>query len=317
VRTPLYALAPALPVALTLIACGSSGARDDANLPPAHLLPASRSSHVAVVVMENKERSEVMGSSDAPYLTSLANRYASPSKFYAITHPSLPNYLALTGGRTFGITDDCTDCNVSGSSIADQLEHAGYSWKAYMQGIPHACYRGAEAGNYAKKHDPFMYYNRIRTSRRRCNKVVRFRNLQRDLRKGRLPAFVWITPDLCHDTHDCSIKTGDGFLRHLVPALLREIGPHGFVIVTYDEGESDAGCCGVASGGRIATVLAGPDVRRHAKGPGTYTHYSTLRTIEDAFGLPHLGHAGGAPSLAPLFTQAPRVHAAGGPRRQR
>ena len=82
-RTPLYALATALPLALVLIACGSSGARNDSNLPPAHLLPASRTSHMAVIVMENKERSEVMGSSEAPYLRSLAKRYASPSRFYA------------------------------------------------------------------------------------------------------------------------------------------------------------------------------------------------------------------------------------------
>ena len=306
-RTPLYALATALPLALVLIACGSSGARNDSNLPPAHLLPASRTSHMAVIVMENKERSEVMGSSEAPYLRSLAKRYASPSRFYAIRHPSLPNYLALTGGSTFGITDDCTDCSVGGSGIVGQLESAGYSWKAYMQGMPHACYRGAEAGSYAKKHDPFMYYDRIRTTRRRCNRIVRFGNLSQALRKGRLPAFVSITPDLCHDTHDCSIRTGDGFLRHLVPALLREIGPHGFLVLTYDEGESDAGCCGVAHGGRIATVLAGPDVRRHATGPGSYTHYSTLRTIEDAFGLPHLGRAADAASLGPMFKTTPRI----------
>lgn len=257
--------------------------------------------------MENKEARHVLGTRDAPYLTKLAKRYAAPRHLFAVRHPSLPNYLALLGGRTFGVTDDCTDCNVAGSSLVDQLEQRGYSWKAYMQGMPHDCHRGAESGVYAKKHNPFMYFNRIRNNSTRCHRIVRYRRLRDDLRAGRLPDFAWVTPDLCHDTHDCSVRTGDEFLANLVPALLRELGPHGFLVVTYDEGESDAGCCGTAKGGRIATVLAGPDIRRGATGPGVYTLYSVLRTIEDAFGLPPLARAAHAPSLAPLFTRPPSV----------
>ena len=275
-------------------------------MPAPRLLPASPTSHVALVVMENKERGDVVGSPGAPYLTGLGRRYAAPNRSFAIRHPSLPNYLALVGGRTFGITDDCTGCHVTGFNLADQLERHGYSWKAYMQGMPHRCYRGAEAGSYAKKHDPFMYFKKIADDPVRCRRVVRYRRLRDDLRASRLPDFVWVTPDLCRDTHDCSVRTGDRFLANLVPALLREVGPHGFVIVTYDEGQSDSGCCGYAHGGHVATVVAGPDVRRGATGPGPYTHYSVLRTIEDAFGLPHLGRAGDTASLAPLFRRAPR-----------
>ena len=267
--------------------------------------------------MENKEASEVLGSSEAPYLTNLARRYAAPRSFYAITHPSLPNYLALIGGRTFGITDDCTDCNVSGAGLAGQLEQGGLSWKAYMQGMPEDCFKGDGYGAYAKKHNPFMYFDRIRTVRRRCHRIVRYGRLRDDLRRGRLPDFVWISPDLCNDTHDCSVRTGDRYLANVVPDLLREIGPHGFVIVTYDEGESDRGCCSLATGGRIATVIAGPEVRRGATGPGVYTHYSTLRTVEDAFGLAHLANAAdpATASFASMFTRAPRLgrsSAAGG-----
>ena len=140
--------------------------------------------------MENREYGGVIGSGSAQFTKRLAHRYALATHFFAVSHPSLPNYLALTGGSTFGITDDCTDCSVGGSGIVGQLESAGYSWKAYMQGMPHACYRGAEAGSYAKKHDPFMYYDRIRTTRRRCNRIVRFGNLSQDLRKGRRRAGV-------------------------------------------------------------------------------------------------------------------------------
>src|SRR5256885_4175962 len=110
-----------------------------------------------------------MDSSSSTYVRSLAKRYAVPSKMYAIRHPSLPNYLALIGGDTFGIDSDCTSCRVGGASLVDQLEGAHRSWKAYMEGIPERCFKGGESGGYAKKHDPFMYFDRIRDSSARCS----------------------------------------------------------------------------------------------------------------------------------------------------
>ena len=306
VRLPLAALAVVL-VAAAIAACGAAKPGPTLALPPPSSLPRSTSSHVIVVVMENKSYSQVMNSSSSTYVRSLAKRYAAPSKMYAIRHPSLPNYLALIGGDTFGITSDCTSCRVGGTSLVDQLESAHHSWKAYMEGMPRTCFEGAEHGSYAKKHDPFMYFDRIRNDNGRCSHVVRYKRLERDLKEGRLPAFGFITPDLCHDTHDCSVGTGDRYLSHVVPALLRELGPHGILFVTWDEGSSDRGCCGVAHGGRIATIVAGPGVTRGARGSSSYTHYSTLRTIEDAFGLPALRHAAGARPFDALFTHAPRI----------
>src|SRR5436305_5902934 len=100
-----------------------------------------------------------------------------------------------------------------------------------MESTPRTCIKGEEHSSYAKKHDPFMYFDRIRNDSSRCRHVVRFKHLEKDLKEGTLPDFAFITPDLCHDTHDCSIGTGDRFLSHLVPALIRELGPHGFVVV--------------------------------------------------------------------------------------
>jgi hypothetical protein len=246
---------------------------------------------VVVLVMENKSYTEAMGARSSTYLRSLARRYAAPASLFATRHPSLPNYLALTGGDTFGVTSNCTSCHVRRTSLADQLDAARYTWKAYMEGMPKRCFKGATHGGYAKKHDPFMYYDAIRGSGARCARVVPYRELGNDLRRSRLPDFAFITPDLCNSTHDCSVGTGDRFLAHLVPALLRELGPHGILFLTWDEGSSNRGCCGVPGGGRIATVVAGPDVARGARGAGQYTHYSILRTVEDAFGLPRLRHA--------------------------
>jgi phospholipase C len=249
--------------------------------------------------MENKEYGEVIGKPAASYVNRLARRYALATNFYGIRHPSLPNYLALTGGATFGVTSDCTTCHVRAKNLVDELESAGISWKAYMESMPEPCYRSASADGYAKKHNPFVYYDSITKNRRKCSKVVPYPELATDLRRGRLPTFVWITPNECNDTHDCSMKTGDRYLAHLVPPLLHELGPHGVLFLTWDEGSSDRGCCKRATGGHVPTIVAGPDVRAGERSSVPHDHYSILRTIGDALRLPPLGQAA-CPCTKPL-----------------
>ncbi len=307
-RPILALLAAAL---LTVCGCGAARPGRALSLPAqASALPASASSHVVVIVMENEEATDVIGSSEAPFVNRLARRFALATHYFGVAHPSLPNYLALTGGSTFGISSDCTDCTVSATNLVDQLEAAKVSWRAYMEDLPHACDTTAGTGGYAKKHDPFLYYRDVYLNPGRCRKVVPYSRLGTDLRSGRLPTFVWITPNLCDDWHDCPLRQADSYLSRIVPALLRELGPHGALFLTWDEGSSDAGCCaGQASGGRVATVVAGPDVRRGASSALAYDHYSLLRTIEDALRLPHLRFAG-SPATRPLdalFARVPRL----------
>jgi phosphatidylinositol-3-phosphatase len=276
--------------ALGLGGCGSSagGLRVTAPAPEAR-----GASHVFVIVMENKEVGDVIGSPTSPYVNSLARRYASATSFFGVRHPSLPNYLALTAGTTFGVDTNCTDCQQSGESIVDQLEAAGVSWKAYMGGMPGACFKGPFAGQYAKKHDPFMYYRNVADRPARCAKVVPESELAGDLRAGRLPTFAFLSPGLCDDSHDCPVDAGDRYLSRTVPPILSALGPRGFLVLTWDEGVSDAGCCaGLAQGGRIPTVIAGTRVKPGAQVGVPATHYSTLRLIEDALRIPRLRHAG-------------------------
>jgi hypothetical protein len=249
--------------------------------------------------MENEEYGDIVGSHDTPFINRLARRYALARQMYAVTHPSLPNYLALTGGSTFGIDSDCTDCSIRATSLATQLERARIPWRAYMEDLPHPCFTGAGAGDYAKKHDPFVYY-RPRTG---CQNVVPLTRLAADERAHALPRFIWITPNLCHDMHDCDPATGDRFLSRLVPPLLAALGRNGLLILTWDEGSSDDGCCRLASGGHIATIVAGPGARAGARFSTPTDHYSTLQTVEDLLGLPRLRGAACTctPSLAPLL----------------
>jgi hypothetical protein len=264
---------------------------------------------VVVIVMENAEYGEVIGARAAPYVTALAHRYGVASASFAMTHPSLPNYLALTSGSTHGISSDCTSCGVSGQNIVDQLERAGLSWRAYMEDLPRPCFTGAEAGEYAKKHDPFAYYGDIVRSAARCGRIRGFGALASDLRGGHLPAYAWITPNLCNDGHDCGVAAGDRFLARTVPSLLSELGPDGLLLLTWDEGSSSAGCCGGAAGGRVATVVAGPRVRPGARDTRPVDDYGVLGTIEEVFGLPTLGGAADPRSgrLSSLFTSFPHI----------
>jgi phosphatidylinositol-3-phosphatase len=299
------AIAPlAAALLAVLAACGSAGQAlpVQTRLSPVARPAAGPLAHIAVIVMENHEYGDIIGSSSAPYINSLARRYGLATGAYAITHPSLPNYLALTGGSTFGISSDCTDCTVGATSLVDQLEQAHLSWRGYMEDLPAPCFTGASAGEYAKKHDPFAYYTRIASSPRRCANIVPLTRLSADEHAARLPRFLWIAPNLCHDMHDCPVSTGDRFLSGLVPPMLRALGPGGVLFLTWDEGSTNAGCCRLASGGHVVTIVAGPGVRPGARLARPSDHYSVLQTIEDLLGLRRLRGAACActTSLEPL-----------------
>ncbi len=296
---------------LALASAGCGAAKPGAPLALGRLasLPRPAGSRVIVVVMENAEYAEALA---APFTASLARRYGLATQSYAIAHPSLPNYLALTGGSTHGIESDCSDCSVAAANLVDQLQAAGVSWGAFLEDVPAPCFRGASAGAYAKKHNPFAYYDDVVGVPARCRRLVGFGALAAALRAGRLPTFTWITPNLCDDGHDCGVAGGARFLARTVPALLSQLGPHGFLVLTWDEGSSSAGCCaGAAAGGRIATIVAGPDVVRGGRSARPLDHYGVLASIERALRLPLLGGAADprSGSLAPLFAEGrvPRV----------
>ncbi|HEX3692040.1 MAG TPA: alkaline phosphatase family protein [Solirubrobacteraceae bacterium] len=299
----------AIAIAASLLAACSSARPGGAVAAPASVA-AQKRSHVIVLLMENEEATSVLGNPQAPYANSLIRRYGLATRSYAIAHPSLPNYLALTSGSTHGIGSDCTDCTVSAANIVDRLEAAHTSWKAYMEGLPHPCFEGAQAGGYAKKHDPFMYYDDVASSPARCRHIVGFGALSSDLRVGTLPTYAWISPNLCDDGHDCGVSGGDRFLTRTVPSLIRALGPHGFLVITWDEGASDQGCCGgVAAGGRVATIVVGPDVRPGARLSQPLDHYGVLATVESALGLAPLAAAADPAngSLQGLFTRPARL----------
>jgi phosphatidylinositol-3-phosphatase len=249
-------------------------------------------SRIMVIVMENHEYDEIIGRPSAPFLNQLALQSALAANYHSVTHPSLPNYLALTGGSTFGFSgSDCGTCSVSARNLVDELEAAGISWKAYMEDMPVPCSSATSSGGYFRRHDPFMYYRDVADNPARCRNVVPASELTRDLADHTLPRFVWLSPNICHDMHSCGTYTGDQYLASIVPKLLAQLGPHGILFITFDEGDTNAGCCRIAAGGHILTLIAGPGARGGARSLVPYDDYSLLRTIEDLWGLPRLRYA--------------------------
>jgi hypothetical protein len=272
--------------------------------PPPAVAALPAFSHIFTIVMENEESSSVVGNPAAPYINGLANRYGLATNYYAVSHPSLPNYLALTAGSTFGISSDCTTCYVGAVNIADQVEASGRSWRAYMEDMPSPCYTGAWSGNYAMKHDPFMYYNDIRNNPARCaSHVVPFSQFSGDLSSGRVANYVFITPNMCHDMHDCPVSTGDAWLQSVVPSITSSTAFQngGVLFITWDEGSSGAGCCGDSWGGRVVTLVISPLSIAGYRSGIAENHYSLLRTIEDSWHLGHLGAAGSSALMREYF----------------
>jgi acid phosphatase len=259
------------------VACGESSAGRG---------PIPRFDHVIVVVLENESQSSVTGNAHAPSFNDFAERYAVLSHYGGVAHPSLPNYLALISGSTHGIRSDCTTCIVSGRNLADSLDHAHLSWKAYAEGLPRPGFTGAFAGRYAKKHVPFLYFKDIVSNPARRRHVVRFRRFWSDLAASALPSFSLVVPDLCHDMHDCSVATGDrwlgGFLR---PVLRSPEMENGVIFVVTDEPED------ARPGAPVPALALGPLVKPNSRYSARTSHYGLLRTIEDAWGLPRLGHS--------------------------
>jgi hypothetical protein len=273
--------------AVLLLVAGCSGEpASKASKPSAQpVFTAPEFQRAVVVVFENHDRSGIADNAAASTFKAYASRYASLPGYRGVAHPSLPNYLALVSGSTRGISSDCTDCVVHGRSLADTLAVAGKTWKTYAEDLPYPGFTGGSSGRYVKKHDPFLYFRDVARSPARRNRVVPFTRLGRDLARHQLPDFSLVVPNLCNDMHDCSVATGDAWLKaHVVPLLRSPELRGGVVFVLFDEGTSDTG-----GGGRIAALALGPTVRRDSRFTRATNHYGLLRTIEDAWRLPRLG----------------------------
>ncbi len=250
--------------------------------------PAPRAwDHVVWIVMENQNYDAVAGSPSAPYLNTLARDCGLAIDYHAITHPSLPNYIAMTSGGTQGIYGDGPPAdNATGApSIFSEL---GADWRLYAESMPRPC-TSWDSGSYAVRHNPAVYYTGLASTCARNN-----RPLPRHLTLAR---FTFVTPNLCHDMHDCSVASGDAWLAAFVPKVLSTSAYRSgrtAIFITWDENDGDAG-------NQVPLIALAPSIAHGARARMRYDHYSLLRTTEDMLGLPPQGAAAWAPSLRAAF----------------
>jgi phosphatidylinositol-3-phosphatase len=282
-RSPRVVASVVACLAATL-AVGASPAQ--ARLPRLH--------HTWVFVMENHSLGQILGhSAQAPFLNRVAHRHRVATRFYAPSHPSLPNYLAMISGSTHGCSSDRCTGGFLGPTLAGQLSARGLGWRGYFEGLRHRGYVGGNRGQYVRHHNPFAYFRSVTSNARERGHLWPFRAFARGLHNP--PALTYVVPNNAHNMHDGSIRAGDRWLAHWVTRVMHSGGyRHGGVIfIIWDEGHNDrSGCClpGI-HGGRIPLFIISRHSVANHRLTAPRTTYSLLRTLESGFRLPHLGLA--------------------------
>jgi hypothetical protein len=241
-----------------------------------------------VIVMENRSFETAIG---LPYVASLAGRFAVATNYHSISSPSLPNYLAMTSGSTWGVHDDAYRV-LPAQGLGDQLTQAGVSWRVYAEGFTGDCV--ASPYPYAVKHNPFAYFGSS------CPpNIVPFGQLATDLSGNSMPRLAWIIPDLCNDGHDCQSARANQWLSDVVPGILASASwrRSGAMFLTWDE-------AGDVSSNRVPLIIAAPKLAAIAIAE-YYDHYSLLATVEDSLGVPRLGNAAAARPFTDLLPPPP------------
>ena len=255
--------------------------------------------HVVWIWMENHTYSQVIDNGRAPYASSLAHQCGTVTRYSTVGSPSLPNYVGATSGSTQGITDDAAPSAhpVATDNLFRQVRAAGGTERSYEESMPGPCAL-ASSGRYAVKHNPAAYYVGP-TDRQACVADnlplggAQGGALAADLASGSLPSFSFVTPDLCNDSHDCSVGTGDAWLQQWLPRIFASPAYKSgrtAIFVVWDEYTP------------VPNIVISPTTAPGSVSAVAVDHYSLLRTTEEMLGIPsHLGRAGAAPSLRAAF----------------
>ena len=240
--------------------------------------------HVFWVLEENTDYASVTTSS-MPYLMGLAAQYGLATQYYANTHPSIGNYLMLTGGQIITNNDSYSGPAIAADNIVRELTAAGKSWKLYAEDLPSAgdVQMGVDNGTYTSRHNGLVYYTDVQNDPLKAQHVVPFTQLATDMAAGALPNYGFIEPNLCNDAHDCGLDVADSWLQANVAPLLAnpQFQQDGLLIVTFDESSGD----NTHGGGRVTLVMIGPKVKRGFQSTTLYQEPSLLRFTLKTLGI--------------------------------
>ncbi len=265
-----------------IVGCGAAAAATGGALP--------RPDHVVIVIEENKSFSNVIGNRAAPYINELAGRGALFAQSYALVHPSQPNYIMLLAGSSLGVTGDGLPRHLpfTAPNLGAELIAKGLSFRGYSEDLPETGFAGRKAGDYARKHNPWVNWQDAPANAIPATCNLPFAAWPADL--DRLPTVAFAIPNLQHDMHDGTIAQGDAWLKAQLDGYVRWAAAHNSLLVfTFDEDDGH-------ENQRIPTLFVGPMVR-----PGRYeqriNHYNVLRTIEEFYGLAPSGAAANATAI--------------------
>ncbi len=274
---------------------------------------------IFIIVMENHNWSDILGSSSAPYINGTLLPMASYCDNYfdnpKMVHPSEPNYIWLEAGDNLGITSDAdpsTNFQTTTDHLVTQLKTAGVSWHAYEEDMPIGTCPVTSVGNYAAKHNPMVFFTDVSgnppssTATECIAHEFPYTQLAMDLGAGAVAQYNFLTPNLCNDMHNAcaplndEIKQGDMWLSTEVPKILasQAYKNGGALFITWDESEITESPIGMIV---LSPLAKGGGYVSHLK----YYHSSTLRSVEEVFGVPLLRDAANQYNLSDLFTTYP------------
>jgi hypothetical protein len=256
-----------------------------------------------VIMMENETYTSVIGNRVLPYLNgTLAGHYPVLQQAFAVGHPSLPNYLELLSGSTWGVNSDCAPgpgCQGE-TSLPNQLDQAGIGWAGYMESMPVAGYPGGDTGGtdgygnefYVRHHNPFVFFPSLVGEL--STHVKPMTSMATDLNSTNPPAFVWVTPNMLDDMHDGPLSTGDTWLSEQIPLIQssRWYRQSGVIVLLWDEGQaSDASGIAGGNGGHVAGIVISQTLYGGAPDGTPIDDAGILRSIEKTYGLAYLNDA--------------------------
>jgi acid phosphatase len=238
---------------------------------------------------ENHSYSDIIGNtSQAPYFNKLASEGALLTSSYAVSHPSEPNYMALFGGSTFGLSSDACPTNEgSTANLGSELLAAQYTFKGYSEGLPSTGSTTCSSGKYARKHSPWVNFSNVPKS-----DSLPFTSFPTDY--STLPSLSFVIPNLSDDMHDGTITQADTWLNNNLSAYATWAQSNNSVlIVTWDEDD-------YTENNQIPTIVVGQPVKS-----GQYTenvnHYNLLATLEQIYGVNEVGNSSGAAVISDIW----------------
>jgi phosphatidylinositol-3-phosphatase len=272
---------------VSLVSCDESASVNPGGTPQGAAQPLPHYDHVVVVIEENHSYSDIIGSSDAPYINSLAQQGALFTDAHAVTHPSQPNYLALFAGSTFGLTSDDCPQSFSSANLGGELIAQGLTFTGYSEDLPAAGDTSCTANDYARKHNPWVNFSDVPADSNQP-----FSNFPSDY--SQLPTVAFVVPNLGNDMHDGSISTGDSWLHDHLDGYIQWTKSHNSLcILTWDEDDG-------STDNHILTIFVGAHVHQ-GQYAETINHYHVLRTIEALTGVSYTSQAANVATIADIW----------------